>query len=35
MQYNGKTLEDAIKLAAETEYCSVEDIVCYIKESDA
>ena len=32
MQYNGKTLEDAIKLAAETEYCSVEDIDYYLVE---
>lgn len=26
MQYTGKTLEEAIKIAAEAEYCSVEEI---------
>ena len=30
MQYTGKNLEEAIKLAAETEYCSVEDIEYYV-----
>ena len=30
MQYKGKNLEEAIKLAAETEYCSVEDIEYYV-----
>ena len=32
MQYKGKTLEEAIKLAAETEYCSVEDIEYFVVE---
>ena len=26
MQYTGKTLEEAIKIAAEAEYCSIEEI---------
>ena len=32
MQYTGKNLEEAIKLAAEKEYCSVEDIEYYVVE---
>ena len=30
MQYTGKNLEEAIKLAAEADYCSVEDFEYYV-----